>query len=281
MPHPNAAPAPEREYVLGTDEAELQRLSFQHRLWSATACDHWRRAGIAPGMTVLDLGCGPGFVTRDLAQWLGPRGRVIAVDASPRYIDFVKRTPAAGEAPGSAPIEARVGDAHDPGLEPGSIDAAYSRWVFTFLARPDRAIASVARALKPGGTLSIHDYHRWEEIFWGPINDTLETVRRAVLSSYKEANADTRIGQKLPGLLRDAGLMVRDIFPIQMIGRPGDALWQWPRTYFRSFLPRLVAGGHMREDERLAVEREWDALERDPAAYFYTPPQVGVVGVKP
>ncbi len=281
MRHPNnpaAAPLPEREYVLGTDEAELQRLSFQHRLWSETASAHWRRAGIAPGMTVLDLGCGPGFVTRDLAQLLGPTGRVIAIDASQRYIDFVNRTPAP---PGAAPIDARVGDAHDPDIPPASIDAAYSRWVFTFLPEPGRAIAGVARALKPGATFSIHDYHQWEEIFWGPANDTMASVRRAVLSSYKAAGSDTRIGQKLPGLMRDAGLLVRDIFPIQMIGRPGDALWQWPRTYFKSFLPRLVAGGHMTEGERLAVEREWDALERDPAAFFYTPPQTGIVAVKP
>lgn len=280
MRHPNT-PDPafaEREYVLGTDDAELQRLSFQHRLWAETASRHWRLAGVAPGMTVLDLGCGPGFVTRDLAQLLGPSGRIIAIDASPRYVDFVHRTPAP---PGSAPIEARVGDAHEPGVADASIDAAYSRWVFTFLPEPGRAIASVAKALKPGGTFTIHDYHKWEEISWGPTNDTAESLRRAVLSSYRAANADTRVAQKLPGLMHAAGLIVRDILPIQLIARPGDALWQWPRTYFKSFLPRLVAGGHMSESEMHAIEREWDALERDPAAFFYTPPQLAVIAVKP
>lgn len=269
---------PEREYVLGTDEAELHRLSFQHRLWSETASQHWRLARIAPGMTVLDLGCGPGFATRDLAQLVGAMGRVIAIDASQRYIDFVNRTPVP---PGSAPIDARLADAHDPGLAPGSIDAAYSRWVFTFLPEPARAVASVSRALKPDGTFTIHDYHQWEQIYWGPNSATVETVRRAVLSSYKAAGADTRIGQKLPALMRDAGLIVRDILPIQMIARPNDALWQWPRTYFASFLPRLVAGGHMTEAEMRAVHSEWDALERDPASFFYTPPQSVIIGVKP
>src|SRR5262247_3920166 len=50
----------EREYVLGTDDGELQRLGFQLRVWSAPAFALWERAGVHVGASVLDVGCGPG-----------------------------------------------------------------------------------------------------------------------------------------------------------------------------------------------------------------------------
>jgi SAM-dependent methyltransferase len=58
----------EREYVLGTNDEELARLGFQHRVWGEQAFALWERAGFAPGQTILDAGCGPGFATLDLAR---------------------------------------------------------------------------------------------------------------------------------------------------------------------------------------------------------------------
>lgn len=63
------------DYVLGTDAQELARLSFQHEAWVAHAYALWQRAGLRTGMTVLDLGAGPGFTSLDLAQVVGPRAR--------------------------------------------------------------------------------------------------------------------------------------------------------------------------------------------------------------
>ena len=83
------------EYVLGTNQAELERLGLQHRLWSDAAHALWRKAGIQPGSRVLDIGCGPGFATFDLAQIVGAAspnvspGGVLAVDESQPYLDHL------------------------------------------------------------------------------------------------------------------------------------------------------------------------------------------------
>src|SRR6185436_18590137 len=76
----------EKEYVLGTDRAELERLGLQHQLWLAQAAAAWERAGFRRGQKLLDVGCGPGFATIDLAQRVGPRGKVVAVDISQRFL---------------------------------------------------------------------------------------------------------------------------------------------------------------------------------------------------
>ena len=56
------------DYLLGTGDDELARLEKQHRVWSAAARDLWRLAKFGPGQALLDLGCGPGFTSLDLAR---------------------------------------------------------------------------------------------------------------------------------------------------------------------------------------------------------------------
>jgi len=70
----------ERDYVLGTHEEELARLGLQHRVWRPVALDCWQRAGITVGKRVLDVGAGPGYAAIDLAEIVGPKGEVVALE---------------------------------------------------------------------------------------------------------------------------------------------------------------------------------------------------------
>lgn len=73
----------EKEYILGTTEkAELHRRGIQHQVWASETCAGWKLAGFGNGQTILDLGCGRGFCTRDLAYIVGEEGKVIGVDKS-------------------------------------------------------------------------------------------------------------------------------------------------------------------------------------------------------
>src|ERR1051325_2260083 len=69
--------AMERDYVLGTNEEELARLGLQHRIWRPVALACWQKAGITIGSRVLDLGAGPGYAATDLAEIVGPNGKVV------------------------------------------------------------------------------------------------------------------------------------------------------------------------------------------------------------
>ncbi|NUQ50132.1 MAG: methyltransferase domain-containing protein, partial [Phycisphaerae bacterium] len=128
-----AQPAVDHEYVLGTNEAELERLGLQHRLWGAQAYALWERAGFRPGCTVLDIGCGPGFATFDLAALVGSAGRVIAVDSSKRFLDHVRAQCAAR---GVGNVELLAADVGRLELPARSLDGAYARWVLCFVPDP-------------------------------------------------------------------------------------------------------------------------------------------------
>ena len=157
------------EYVLGTDVDESFRLGLQHRLWSAQAHWIWERAGIQPGQTVLDLGCGPGHATMDLAQIVGASGRVIALDES---AVFLKQLHDDAKARRMMHISRVLGDAHKCGSLlsefKGKVDAVYARWLFCFVADPEAVISGMASLVKPGGKVIIQDYFNYEAMTLAP-----------------------------------------------------------------------------------------------------------------
>ena len=63
----NNSLAESKAYILGTDSEELFRLGVQHQVWAEEAQKGWRLANFSAGQTLLDLGCGPGYCTKELA----------------------------------------------------------------------------------------------------------------------------------------------------------------------------------------------------------------------
>src|SRR6476659_9605416 len=75
------------EYVLATGDAAANRLRILHNIYGPGARELLIRAGIRPGMRVVDLGCGTGMVTQLLAQLVGPNGKVVGVDYSAAQVE--------------------------------------------------------------------------------------------------------------------------------------------------------------------------------------------------
>lgn len=269
-----------KPYVLGTDEAELHRLSLQHRLWSGRCLEHWQRAGWGPsepGLRIMDVGSGPGYATRDLAQMLGKSGEIIAVDESKPFVEF---TAAAELAPGSARVRAMVGDAMHLdalGVEGGTLDGAYLRWVLHFTPDRDAVIRGLAKLLKPGGKVLVQDYVKWDSFWWAPTDGSYQLMIDRILATYERNQTDVEIGQKLPAMFREHGFDVLDITPVVRFATPNDPLWRWPASYFESFLPRLVESGDMTQEEFDQVFADWSRASGSADGLFISPPQVEII----
>ena len=268
----------EREYLLGTDDDELARLGFQHQVWAGHAADAWERAGFARGQALLDVGCGPGYATLDLARLVGPGGRVHGVDVSAR---FVAQLRARAQALGVRNLTAETLDLAAADLPEAAFDGAYARWVLCFVADPGEVVRRVARSLKPGGAFVVQDYLKYAGVVVAPGDPAFDRVFAAMVASWRASGGDPDVGMRLPGLMRAAGLEVVHVEPRVRGGRPGTEVWQWPRTFFTNHLPVLVRGGFITRDDADAFDARWTERERDPAAFFSTPPQVTVIGVKP
>src|SRR4029079_4270425 len=75
------------EYVLATGDAAANRLRILHNVYGPGARQLLLRAGIRPGMRVVDLGCGTGMTTQLLAELVGPNGEVVGVDYSRAQVE--------------------------------------------------------------------------------------------------------------------------------------------------------------------------------------------------
>lgn len=265
------------DYLLGTDATEEARLGFQHQVWAARTCELWDEAGFGLGQSLLDLGAGPGFASRDLAYLVGPRGRVLAVDGSERYLASLSRM---RDALGLTQIETRHADLHELELAPASLDGAFARWVLCFLADPERVIANVARALKPGGRFVVLDYYRYGEMALAPHSAAMDRVARAVEESWRRAGGSLDIGGRVAELCGRHGIDCAPPRGGPRAARPGTALWQWPRLFFKGYLPKLVELGLITRADAEEFERDFEERERDPHAFFLTPPVWGFVGTK-
>ena len=270
--------ATEREYVLGTGDGELARLGFQHQVWAAATAAAWERAGFRPGARILDVGCGPGYGTFDLAHLVGPSGRVLAVDVSQRFVAYLDDE---RRRRGLEQVEAHVEDLESLSVPATSVDGAFARWVLCFLRQPEVIVQHVARALRPGGAFLVMDYCHYEGFTVAPRGAAIERVVAATARSFRRDGGDPNVGSAVPAFMRGAGLEVRTLRPLVRLARPGSALWEWPGSFFAGYTASLVKMGEITDEERLAFAREWEERSRSPDAFLLTPPMVEVIGFKP
>lgn len=113
---------------------------------------------LAPGMVVLDVGCGTGGTTLQLAERVAPGGSVLGVDISPPLLERARAKAAAANA--EATFTEADAQTHDLGEH--RFDAAYSRFGVMFFADPVEAFTNIRRSLRPGATLS---FVAWREVF--------------------------------------------------------------------------------------------------------------------
>lgn len=219
-------------YILGEDRAETQRLSEQAAWDDAGA--RARRAGLRPGMRVVDAGCGPGVVARQLAAIAGPTGSVIGFDLSEERLTSARTAPVAE---GSAPLEFRAGNLLSPPVEEGTADFVWCQYVLEYLPQPQLAVDALARLLAPGGRLVIVDV---DGIGLGhhPQPDSVAQGLDRLVTTLGATGFDPYVGRKLFSFVRAAGL---------------EDATAWVEPY------RVVAGAAP-PDEREAWRQRFSAL---------------------
>ena len=239
----------EPEYVLGTGADELARLALQNRLWSDAAVDAWRRARLRMGQRVLDVGCGPGYASLDLADIVSPTGAVVGVDESRAFID---EAAAMAKARGVHHFEARRGDVQalsDTLSSDERFDFAYARWVLCFVPDPEAVVAGVAAALRPGGRFIVHDYFGYESMTMAPPRRSHDLAVAATSRAWRAAGGDPNIGARLPEMFAAHGLQLDEVRAHVRVGRGGESMFAWPDTWWRTFAPKLVAMGELEQSD--------------------------------
>jgi len=150
-------------------------------------------AGVSTGMRVLDVASGRGEPALPAAHRVGPHGSVLAVDLVEGLLQ-IARERASRE--GLKNVEFQVGDAEALQVGEKSFDVATLRWGLMYMRAPERALASIHRALKPGGALAIAS---WVE----PARVPFASLPRRILERYRDVPLPLP-GSDGPGVFRHA-----------------------------------------------------------------------------
>jgi ubiquinone/menaquinone biosynthesis C-methylase UbiE len=190
----------EKNYAIRGGVAGRERLRILSRVIQPSTQNLLLRAGIRPGLACLDIGCGGGDVSFDLARMVAPSGRVVAMD-----IDEVKIEIARGEAAaqGIGNVEFRLADITEGQPEP-EFDFAHARFLLYHLPNPTAALANIRRALRPGGILVVADTD-FRGHFCDPESPALWRYVDLYTQTVKRRGGDANIGPRVPALLTESG----------------------------------------------------------------------------
>jgi SAM-dependent methyltransferase len=152
------------------------------------------------GMSLLDIGCGPGTITSDLALLVAP-GQVIGVDASE---DIVSQASALAETNGLSNLRFEVADLFELDYDNASFDVVHVHQVLQHLQDPVAALVELRRVLQPGGVLAAREGD-FGAFRWAPADSRLDLWMELYLAVTQRNGHDAKIGPSLLGVAQAAG----------------------------------------------------------------------------
>lgn len=193
------------DYALEVTEAEIRRYRMMSDRARTDEAHFWRTAGIVPGATVADVGCGPAAIAVLVAEVVGPGGRVIGVEPDESARAAARRLIADS---GAGNVELREGTGTDTGVAPGSVDVALMRHVLAHNGGQEQAIVDhLASLVRPGGAVYLVDID-------GTALRVLDTdpelgdLDQQYAELHRRKGNDLQVGLKLRQLLESADLEV-------------------------------------------------------------------------
>lgn len=234
----------EKNYYLGTHDAEIRRLGLQHRVWRPHVLDAWRRAGITTGSRVIDAGAGPGYASLDLAEIVEEPGKVVALERSDRFLKSLK---SAAKARGLENIDPQSCDLVTNDITVSNVDAVWIRWVFAFLSDPIAVLEKLSNAIRPGGVFVIHEYMDWGTLNWTPGHPALSDFVDVTIREWRASGGEPDIAVQLLPMLSKVGLRLKETRPIIHSVRPNNYVWRWPATFIPNHARDLAKSGVVSE----------------------------------
>jgi SAM-dependent methyltransferase len=225
--------------ALGYSGDEFRRLRFRGEIFRDFTAHMLRRAGIAPGMRVLDVGCGVGDVSLLAAEMVGPKGFVLGIDRSAAALE-VARQRAADDKVRHAWFCATEIDAFSPRR---TFDAIIGRLVLAYLPDPSATLRRLCEHLRPGGIVAFQEMAS-PLVRSVPEGPEFRACCRWILDTFARAGFELDMGGKLFATFGAAGLPAPDMVASARVeGSPQSPVYGYLADVLRSLLPMAERHG--------------------------------------
>jgi SAM-dependent methyltransferase len=250
------------DYTIAGGLADAQRLARQaHVMHDATEA-LLSRVGVRSGWSCLDVGCGDGQVTMELARIVGPNGRIVGIDIDAAALELARRNAI------EAGMRVEFVQADATGLlEHGGFDLAYSRLLLSHLLEPLAALRSMSLQLRSGGAVAV------EDLFLGTLRSdppapALDWLQEVYGATVRFHGGDPTIGPRLRALLSAAGLVgVEEHTVTNRIATVEDKLFL--AQLVRNMRASTLAAGAATESELDTLQVQVERAARSPDSTFY------------
>lgn len=251
----------QRSYVLGHGSEEHRRLMLQSRFVGELTEFVFARAGLAQGMSVLDVGCGAGDVSFLAAAFVGPSGRVLGVDQSPESVALASER---AKAAGLDNVRFEVG-VLDNLPQSGPFDALVGRLILLYLKDPAAVLKNLAARVRPGG-LVIFQEMEMATARSAPNVPLFAQCGGWIVEAFKRAGVETSMGSRLYSIFKQAGLPEPQMISGGRVeGSPQSEIYEWLAQTVRSLLPMIEKTGVATKDE-VGIDTLADRLRAEVAA---------------
>jgi ubiquinone/menaquinone biosynthesis C-methylase UbiE len=225
----------------------LQHEKYTHGHAPATVAQHGRRTAeeaaafmlpsLRPGMRLLDVGCGPGSITRGLAQRLAP-GEVVGLDLSRETLASAREDAAQH---GLTNLTYAEGSVYQLPFPDASFDAAYAHQVTQHLRKPADALGEMLRVLHPGGLVGVRDVD-WGTVSYWPLDPRIDHFIETHFKTWYQNGGEPRMGRGLKALFNAAPLTnVEVTADVWCYATPEETI-EWGESYAQRLLTSPMGG---------------------------------------
>ena len=251
-------------YVIRGGIQGRERLKVVTRVMHNSTSALFDRVGIASGLSCLDIGCGSGDVTFELARRVGPGGNVVGADMDQTKLqlaDIEAKTLNLGN------VEFKTVDIRERPTQP-EFDLVYARFLLTHLSDPASAVECFYQHLKPGGTVIVEDID-FSGYFVAPPCAAFDRYTELYCAAVRKRGGDPNIGSRLPQLLKHGGFVDVSVNIVQPMALEGETKLITPLT-MENIGDAVIAEG-------LATKEEVDELVKALYDYAQDPTTLGGV----
>lgn len=251
-------------YTHGHHESVLRSHSWRTAENSAA----YLLSSLRPGLDLLDVGCGPGTITIDLAARVSP-GRVVGLDRDPAVIAQAGER---AEATGADNAAFATGDVYCLECEDASFDIVHAHQVLQHLSDPIAALREMRRVLRPGGLLAARDSD-YAAFAWAPENSGLERWMELYQRVTERNGAEADAGRHLLGWAHAAGFDdVRASTSTWTFADPETRAWWgdlWAERVRKSaFAEQALAYGLADRDALETIAAAWRSWAAEPDGFL-------------
>jgi len=243
-------PQPDERYTHGHHESVLKSHTWRTIANSAA----YLSPRLAPGLSLLDVGCGPGTITVEFAERVAP-GRAVGLDASAEIIERASREFERDN------LSFLVGDAYDLPFEDDTFDIAHAHQTLQHVAEPVAVLRELRRVVKPGGLVAARDVD-YAGVIWYPLVPALSEWLALYSRVHRSNGGEPDAGRRLKAWAHEAGFT--DVATTASIWNFSDAVdrewWgsMWEARVLQSaFAADAVGKGFAAHADLDRISRAW------------------------